>query len=231
MKAAAQTVAHTPSLPHPDRIKGSPAVERTAMAAPLPSPFRHPPTVAAPPAPNQDDAVENDLLSSVLAQVGTPLPDRRSDDPQSHTDQPFNWDLPGFGRGCRVATLFGDLPIEALRRRDKVKTLSGAYQEVVWIDEIRLDADFMARHPEAHPVQLRSKALGPGQPDKSILVSPAQSLCANGRAGDPTPVQMADLIGTPGVHRFPKPEMTYYLFHCGSPETVSIEGVWFPVIP
>lgn len=228
-KVAAQTAAQSPLRSQPACLKDGPPIVQTILAASSPSPFRQLSPASAVSDPASSDSSDGNLLASVLAQIGPPV--ARAARPKRHPDQHLYWDLPGFGRRCRIATQFGDLPIEALRRRDKVKTLSGAYREVVWVDEIRLDADFMTRHPEAQPVQLRSRALGPGQPGQSVLISPAQSLCIEGRAGDATAVPVTDLIGTPGFCRFPQSEMTYYVFHCGIPETVCIEGAWFPVSP
>ncbi|WP_380991252.1 Hint domain-containing protein [Sedimentitalea sp. HM32M-2] len=137
------------------------------------------------------------------------------------------WSLPGFDRRCRVSTSFGELPIQALRVRDRVKTLSGAYKEVVKIDEIRLDADFMARHTEAHPLHLRAGALGKGTPQRNILVSPAQIICTTGLVGAQKTGPASGFEGHPSIHRSQQTEMTYYRFHCAEPETVCIEGAWF----
>ena len=101
---------------------------------------------------------ENAILASVLSKAtgaGGFVPKRK---PASSRN--LRWDLPGFERNCRVATQFGYLPVQALRKRDKVKTLSGVYREVQWIDEIRLDEDFLAHHPEAYPVLLRKNVFG-----------------------------------------------------------------------
>ncbi len=143
----------------------------------------------------------------------------------------MRWELPGFDRRCRVSTNFGELPIEALRRRDMVKTQSGAYRAVEWVDAIRLDADFMSRHPGAHPVQIRAKSLGSGVPNRNILVSPGQIICPNGLIGNLGTALAEDILGYPGICRMQQTEMVYYRFHCGSAETVCIEGAWFCVAP
>lgn len=143
----------------------------------------------------------------------------------------LDWTLPGFERRARVATIFGDLPIEALRLRDKVKTISGAFKQVQWIDEIRLDADFMARHPEAHPVMIRARALDGAMPCENILVSPGQEIWSPRHSGQSLARAASDLDGLPNITRLHRAEVTYYRFHCGAPETVSVEGAWFRVAP
>lgn len=173
---------------------------------------------------------DSDLLASVMEQATViERPKARPADPAP--ESAITWTLPGFDRRCRVSTNFGELPIKALRRRDMVRTLSGAFREVKWVDAIRLDAEFMARHPEAHPVQLRAKALGPGQPGQNILVSPAQKISAQGLIGNMGIATAAEYEKYPNIARLPQMEMVYYRFHCGEPETVRIEGAWFCIAP
>ncbi len=182
---------------------------------------------------------DKDVLASVMQQMGTTQPAEPAAEDRSETTVPsepvtgkaISWKLPGFDRRCRVSTIFGELPIEALRLRDQVKTLSGAYKQVQWIDEIRLDADFLRRHPEAHPIQLRARSLGGTQPGKNILVSPGQMLHATGLIGNIKKGLAAEFDGYPSINRLQQTEITYYRFHCGEPETVSIEGAWFCVSP
>ena len=147
------------------------------------------------------------------------------------TESGVRWTLPGFEGKCRVSTSFGDLPIEALRVRDKVKCLSGGYAEVKWIDAIRLDVDFMIRHNEAHPIMIRARALGGNFPTNNMLVSPAQTIVIPDASGESRSVLAAELEGHPNIMRIHKNETTYYRFHVGTPEQVCIEGSWFFVSP
>jgi hypothetical protein len=174
---------------------------------------------------SEDDA----LLAAVMAKsavAATPTPPA-----QAAVHRPVSWTLPGFEGKCRVATIFGDLPIEALRRRDKVKTISGAYREVLWIDAIRLDADFMARHQAAHPVHIRAKAIGGTHPARTMLVSPGQKIWSPNVSGAYSAVEASRLVGLPGVQSLPRGDITYYRFHTGSDEKISIDGAWFCVGP
>lgn len=188
------------------------------------------PTRGGRPPARDHNARDADLLSAVMRQTAMPDPSAR---PRTVAKPagPIFWTLPGFERRCRVSTNFGELPIQALRVRDKVKTLSGGYKEVQWIDEIRLDADFLSRHPEAQPVYLRTKALAAGQPTRHMLVSPAQVICTDGRIGTKKTGPATDFEGHPSICRAPQVEITYYRFHCGEPVTVCVEGAWFCVTP
>jgi len=183
----------------------------------------------------EDDAI----LASVIAQspvtgpdlTGQPATPEHQQSGDDDRTPAVNWTLPGFEGKCRVTTNFGDLPIEALRRRDKVKCISGAYAEVQWIDAIRLDVDFMERHPEAHPIMIRAKALGGNFPAKNMLVSSAQPIWIPEASGKFRSVFAHELEGHPNIMRMRKTEMTYYRFHVGYPEQVCIEGSWFFTCP
>ncbi len=177
-----------------------------------------------------EDLGDAELLASVLRQVGpTQTPPRSTG--AARPSAAISWTLPGFERRCRVSTIFGELPIHALRRRDKVRTRSGAFRDVQWIDEIRLDADFLARHPEGYPVQLRCSVLAPGLPARNMLVSPAQVVCTDGLIGAHKTGPAAEFQSHPGIFRAPQAEITYFRFHCGEPVIVCIDGAWFSVAP
>ena len=141
------------------------------------------------------------------------------------------WTLAGFDGRCRVTTDFGNMPVMGLRVRDRVKTISGTFREVKWIDDVRLDAAFLARHPEAQPMMIRAKALGGLFPSDDMMLSPAQEIWVpDGQSGHGAR-PAASLEAQPGIRRHSTGEITYYRFHLGAPETVCIEGAWFCVKP
>lgn len=208
---------------------------RTAVPAPLPlvEEVRDEHMVQLPSEldPENPDVADHALLAAVMAPTSGIV--------QAHAPAPrpqparkaIKWELPGFESKCRVATNFGDLPIEALRRRDKVRTISGAYREVQWVDRIRLDADFLSRHPEALPVMIRAKALGGVHPMTNMLVSPGQTVWVPKVSDGYHPAVAGELDGQPNIMRARRPEVTYYRFHCGSAEKVCVEGAWFCTAP
>ncbi len=173
-------------------------------------------------------------LSAVLAQISQmPVEDKiiKRPQPAPRIKQALDWSLPGFEGKARVTTNFGELPIEALRRRDMVKTISGAYREVQWVDTIRLDVDFMELHPEAAPILIRERAMGGLYPRRNILVSPGQPLRYPHPHGDTMNLTAGEVVGQPNILRMHRSEITYYRFHCGTDETVCVEGSWFHVSP
>ncbi len=146
-------------------------------------------------------------------------------------NQSTYWTTPGFGPMTRISTNFGAVPAQALRVRDMVRTDSGAYLPIVWLDRILLSEGFMSRHPEAMPVEMQAGAFGQGLPAQSIQLSPGQGLCPG---ADPSlmPNQEArELLDRPGTSRRPESIFTYTLFHLGQPAHVHCEGLWVHVCP
>jgi hypothetical protein len=80
-------------------------------------------------------------------------------------------------------------------------------------------------------VRIAAGTFGNGRPGCDLLVSPHQYVNAS-------PTQFAqdfrrarDLTGRPGVVRQPVPVASYYLFHCGAPAAVMVEGLCLRVTP
>ncbi|HLQ18895.1 MAG TPA: Hint domain-containing protein [Tabrizicola sp.] len=145
-------------------------------------------------------------------------------------DTKLAWYLPGFTGKSRVSTLFGDLPIEALRQRDDLRTYSGAAARVQLVDRIHLEGDFLRSQQSALPLRIPANAFGPGRPSQDMLISPGQEICADAHIA--TRFQKAmelrdrfnpDLSLSSGF--------TYYRFHCGAPTIVKVDGLWVRVSP
>lgn len=141
------------------------------------------------------------------------------------------WSLPGFGPMLRVVTSFGPVPAQALRQRDLVRTRSGEFRKVEWVDRMVLDEGFLKSVPSALPVLIRAGALGAGLPANDIVVSPEQMLCIAGPGVPPRHVVARELLNRPGVMRKPEQIFTYTRFHCGEPVEVQAEGLWLAANP
>lgn len=141
------------------------------------------------------------------------------------------WTLPGLCWNVRVATSFGDLPVQALRTRDPLRTPSGSFAQVAHVDTIRLDDGYLKGFPDAHPIRIEAGALGNGKPSMPILVSPHQRIGV-GDARYAVDMRMArDLLERPGVTRQPQESLSYFVFHCGQPTSVMVEGIWVATTP
>ncbi|MDJ1007078.1 MAG: Hint domain-containing protein [Paracoccaceae bacterium] len=173
-------------------------------------------------------------IDAILKEVGTPAkapsapPKPRRRVPGV---KPRDWTLPGFGPLTRITTALGDVPAQALRERDLVRTRSGDFKPIVWLDRIVLDEEFISLHPDALPVHIKPNALGRGIPSHDVYLAPRQPIDnrANKLAGLHD-VAM-DLIGRPGVFRKAEAMYTYTLFHLGEPQVIQASKMFLQVDP
>ncbi|MFV2001838.1 MAG: Hint domain-containing protein [Paracoccaceae bacterium] len=131
----------------------------------------------------------------------------------------------------RVSTSFGEVPAQALREHDRVRTKSGEYLEILEINRIKLDEEFLSYHPGAQPILIRAGALAASLPRADVILAPYQQLdktqpCLLG-SGD----RAIDTISKPHCMRKSEPIITYTIFHCGQPATVNCEGLWIETAP
>jgi hypothetical protein len=131
----------------------------------------------------------------------------------------------------RITTSFGEVHAHALRERDLVRTRTGEFKPIRWIDRIVLDENFLARHPDAQPVLIRANALGRGLPRADIILSPRQPVAPLFNQLPGTAKTAADLLSRPGVYRKTENAITYTLFHLGAPDYVMTERFWVYVSP
>ena len=166
--------------------------------------------------------VENDLTHAAQTPVAPTKPP---------VSQPKKWDAPGFHGKARVSTTFRDLPIMGLRLRDKVRTISGEYKAVQWIDELRFDDTFLTGFPNAQPIRIGRGALGSNSPETDVMFSPAQKLVLKKGWNNSVTKTASELLQRPNVFRAHLPCLSYFLFHCGGADVVLVEGVWCHVAP
>lgn len=139
------------------------------------------------------------------------------------------WTMPGFGGKSKVVTSFGQLPIEALRRNDPVKTSSGRFLKVSWVEKISLDFDYLKRYPEAQPVLVGAGSLSKTTPASDMLVSPAQEFKTAVQYGECSLRISSDLVGRNGISRSYQSSFTYFLFGCAEDCFVCVDGIWCPL--
>lgn len=135
---------------------------------------------------------------------------------------PVTWSLPGFGPMARIATTIGQVHAQALRARDTVVAATGQLLDVLSVDRIRLDRDFLDHSPDAQPIRIGAGSLGRDLPLTDVLVSPDQPV---GITRDRF-VKARDLLGIRGVSRASEEMMVYTTFRCAHPVTVKMEGLW-----
>ncbi|MEP2145341.1 MAG: Hint domain-containing protein [Paracoccaceae bacterium] len=170
-----------------------------------------------------DDTAILSAVARQLVKTELPAPKQETESPAPSQEK---WILPGFFAKSKIQTSFGNLPIEALRRRDQVRTVNGTFVEVKWIDQIKLDVAFLELHPEAHPIFVPKNTFGKSMPNQNMLLSPAQPVKVSGMIGSDKLHSALSLTSRPQVSRMPHSGFTYYLFHCGKPVTVNVDGLW-----
>lgn len=176
---------------------------------------------------NQDDALTS-MLERIAAQA---KPNAAGSSLIETPVEEQVWSIPGFGAGARVQTSFGLVPVEALRVGDPIKTGSGHFLRTQYVDEIRLDRRFLLTHPDSQPVAIPKDAFGPSCPSQNICVSGAQEVMVPGRFDQMQGTTAVELIGQRRIYRNLSGYFNYYVFHCGEPCTVCIDGLWVSIEP
>jgi hypothetical protein len=141
------------------------------------------------------------------------------------------WSLPGFGAGARVFTGFGNVPVQALRLRDPVKTRDGRFLAVKYVDTVKLDRRFLLTHPDAQPIEIPKNAFALNVPNQPILVSGRQKVFLPRRYDQTSGTMAFDFVGIGRVQRKFHGYFTYYVFHCGERCTASIDDLWVDLDP
>ncbi|UWQ17544.1 Hint domain-containing protein [Jannaschia sp. M317] len=121
-----------------------------------------------------------------------------------------------FTPGTRILTEDGPRPVEALYPGDRVLTRDDGPQELLWMGVHQIPETRLAQAPHLRPIRIRAGALGEGEPQPDLFVSPGHQVMLTGpkaRAlwGEPEVlVRARDLIDDHRVTRDFRPgEVTY----------------------
>jgi Hint domain-containing protein len=85
-----------------------------------------------------------------------------------------------FTPGTWIATPSGPCLVQDLQEGDRVSTKDNGAQEIRWIGQRRLSGARLYAMPHLRPVRLRAAALGQGEPDQDLLLSPQHRLLVRG---------------------------------------------------
>jgi hypothetical protein len=105
-----------------------------------------------------------------------------SQEPTLDTSAPFA--LACYCAGTHIATEFGSVAIEALRKGDRILTLSGGEliaQPVKWIGRRRIDLTAHPRPEVVAPVRIRRDAFAENVPHTDLLLSPDHAVFVDGK--------------------------------------------------
>ncbi len=87
-----------------------------------------------------------------------------------------------FAPGTRLLTPQGARAIETLRPGDLIQTKDNGPQEILWSGSRRMSGARLYAMPHLRPVRFRAGAMGQGQPDGDLLVSPQHRVLLRGAA-------------------------------------------------
>ena len=109
----------------------------------------------------------------VVRVLGDDAPVRRTND--------FGGGVICFTSGTSILTEDGPKLVEAIREGDFVQTKDNGLQEVVWLGARRMTGARFYAMPELRPIRILAGALGEGEPDDDLLVSPQHRMLIKGR--------------------------------------------------
>jgi len=135
-----------------------------------------------------------------------------------------------FTPGTLITTRAGKCPVEKLRPGDKLLTRDHGFQPLLWrgmrpTDPSRAGAG-------AWPVLIRAGALGPGQPERDMIVSPGHRLLSTDPdflrdTGEPEAlIEAQALAGRPGTLRVVPKQTVYVHLLMDRHEVILAENSW-----
>lgn len=175
--------------------------------------------------PVRADRSDQDIIGAILSKAAAPAPSQEA----THRARDTAFAVYGFDGKARVQTIFGQLPIEALRQRDSILTSSGAYRQVTWITELKFDSTFLNATPQAMPVLIGADSLSRGVPQRSFLTTQAQGVSLTKIPAFSNLEKVGTLTNRFGVSVRPTDFIRYYQFGYGERGFVNVEGVWCAV--
>ncbi|EBA07451.1 Hint domain-containing protein [Sagittula stellata] len=137
-----------------------------------------------------------------------------------------------FVAGCRVATPRGARPVETIVPGDLVLTHDGRAEPVVWVGRTRVTWAEQMGNARRRPVRIGKDALGPGVPERAVMVSPQHRVMVRGRLvarmarGGEALVPALSLTALAPVRQMPSlPGLDYVHIACARHVLLLAEGV------
>jgi autotransporter passenger strand-loop-strand repeat protein len=89
-------------------------------------------------------------------------------------------DVRCFAAGTLIETDRGPVAVEGLTLGDRVMTIDGEAEPIVWIGMRRVDCGRHAEPARVWPVRIAAHAFGPGRPARDLFLSPDHAIFAEG---------------------------------------------------
>jgi hypothetical protein len=125
-----------------------------------------------------------------------------------------------FAVGARLRAERGEVAVETLQIGDRLATLSGELQPIVWIGRRRY---VCGGHPDPErvwPIVVAAGAFGEGSPARDLVVSPGHGLYVEGRL-----VQAIRLVNGATIRQAPVAEVDYWHVELPAHDIVFAEGL------
>ncbi|WP_299850041.1 Hint domain-containing protein [uncultured Roseovarius sp.] len=131
-----------------------------------------------------------------------------------------------------ISTLNGLKAVETLEVGDRVLTRDRGFQAVRWVGQRRLSFDAIPNNPNSLPVLIRANALGPGTPERDMIVSPRHRILTTEKKllspmGEAEAlVEASALVGQPGVMCVIPHYLTYIHVLFDQHEVILSDNLW-----
>jgi Ca2+-binding RTX toxin-like protein len=140
--------------------------------------------------------------------------------------------VPCFTPLSMIKTIRGEVPAGQLRLGDRVLTRDNGFQQIEWIGTRALAQSDLKRTQALRPVRIRKGALGNGQPERDLLVSPQHRMlvCSKSAAlwfgEEEVFVPAIALTILDGIDQIDMPGVTYVHFMMSRHQVVMGDGAW-----
>ncbi|MBV9859867.1 MAG: Hint domain-containing protein [Alphaproteobacteria bacterium] len=132
----------------------------------------------------------------------------------------FLSDMACYCRGSRIATMRGEVAVEALRVGDIAITASGAQRPVTWLGSRRVDC---TRHPapqDVWPVCVTAGAFGDGLPRRDLWLSPGHNVFSAGVL-----IDIQRLVNGRTIYQQPRATVQYWHVELDRHDILLAEGL------
>lgn len=172
------------------------------------------------------------------AHIPAPTPDRhgakqhQSDAAARRSAEKAMRAITCFTPGTAITTRNGKIPVELLHQGDRVLTRDRGFQPVLWRGLRHIDCRRDLKDPDLRPVLIRAGALGPGVPDRDLMVSPRHRILTTDRdllgglMESEALIEARALVGRPGIVRAAPSRLTYVHLLFAEHEVILSDNAW-----
>jgi len=137
-----------------------------------------------------------------------------------------------FTPGTRITTIRGRVPVETLVPGDRILTRDRGFQPLLWLGWRPRCATATGSQAADAPVRIRAGALGPGMPERDMIVSGHHHVLyfdpgLRADHGEPEAlIEARALIGQPGIEMIRRDRLWYVHLLLEQHEVILSENAW-----